>query len=176
MCNGVYKSTPSEKFHFSNSPLPPLDSLFYVAIVYILINVFLNCCALLSQFLLSLLLLRIILNSFTSLYFLSHRVTVLPSVKLFSLLIRFFFSFSLASIPSLLFFSLLVLACFKPNWKAKKKKKIVTDACAAASTTARHVRAYRTWVRQPTELLRFGKCGMVAICVTFLQSTQMQHH
>ena len=123
MCNGVYKSTPSEKFHFSNSPLPPLDSLFYVAIVYILINVFLNCCALLSQFLLSLLLLRIILNSFTSLYFLSHRVTVLPSVKLFSLLIRFFFSFSLASIPSLLFFSLLVLACFKPNWKAKKKKK-----------------------------------------------------
>ena len=27
-----------------------------------------------------------------------------------------------------------------------------------------------------TELLWFGKCGMVANCVTYLQSTQIQHH
>ena len=121
MCNGVYKSTPSEKFHFSNSPLPPLDSLFYVAIVYILINVFLNCCALLSQFLLSLLLLRIILNSFTSLYFLSHRVTVLPSVKLFSLLIWFFFSFLQHQFHH--FFSFLFLYWPVSNRIGKRKKK-----------------------------------------------------
>ena len=27
-----------------------------------------------------------------------------------------------------------------------------------------------------TEFLQFGKCGMVANCVTYLQSTQIQHH
>ena len=26
------------------------------------------------------------------------------------------------------------------------------------------------------EFLQFGKCGMVAYCVTYLQSTQIQHH
>ena len=27
-----------------------------------------------------------------------------------------------------------------------------------------------------TEFLQFGKCGMVANCGTYLQSTQIQHH
>ena len=26
------------------------------------------------------------------------------------------------------------------------------------------------------EFLQFGKCGMVANCITYLQSTQIQHH
>ena len=102
----------------------------------------------------------------------SHNTSLCKT--LFSSYSIFFLFSNINSITSFLFSS--CIGPFQTELESEKKKKFVTDACATGSTAAWHVRAYQIWVCQPTKLLQFGKCGMVAICVTFLQSTQIQHH